>query len=86
MDLAPPPSLRSRLLTRIVFTLVGLLLMYALSTGPVAYLYWGAESTPTWVDVVYYPLFLAIRTTHLDPLLRVYTTWWGELGGSGKGG
>ena len=85
MDEEKPRASRS-LATRIVCTLVGLLLMYALSSGPVTYLYWSAESTPAWVGVIYYPLFLAVHATHLDPLFRMYTTWWGDLGGSGKGG
>ena len=81
MDSAKPPSLRS-LLTRMVCTLLGLLLLYVLSIGPALYI---AVKFPksAWVfDKFYRPITWTIDANPpLQPLVVAYMEWWAKVVG-----
>ena len=79
MDEEKPRTLGS-IATRIVCTLVGLLLLYALSSGPtimvVALTRHGAR---TWGNI-YAPIGLVAEVTHTMPAAQAYVHWWDDLG------
>ena len=76
MDEEKPHSLRS-LLTRIVCTLIGLLLLCVLSVGPAGYISQRYPSTYPAINRLFNPILSVIYKTPLhDPLLEYF--WAGE--------
>ena len=79
MDSATPTSLRS-LLTRIVCTLAGLLLLYVLSIGPANYLCLHDRRTKPVLLKIYAPLDWAVKDKpKITDLLNAYAQWWADL-------
>lgn len=73
-----PRSLRSRLLTGAA-ALIMVPVLYALSSGPAAYLAtWNDVLIPP-VEKLYLPLILAADRASLLPLLERYVNWWEAL-------
>ncbi len=80
MDSEKPNSIGS-IATRIACTLVGVLLLYALSIGPAIYfLAWSKTGRPL-LQEFYRPLWDASEKTPLFPALFAYWEWWAELKG-----
>ena len=75
MDQEKPRTIGS-IATRIVFTLVGLLILYVLGVGPAFYI---LNSSPRSIPLVvnaYYPLFSAVSNTPLEKPVYDYLDWW----------
>ena len=78
MDQEKPTSLGS-IATRIVCTLIGLLLLYVLGSGPVSYLWEVSPRSRPLIVKLYTPMRLAIKDTPLIPPVGAYTEWWARL-------
>ena len=78
MDEEKPHSIGS-IATRIGCTLVGLLLMYALSMGPVVYFVDKYAMLPPIVESFYKPLGWALHATSLGEPFQGYLNWWMSL-------
>ena len=78
MDSEKPPSLRS-LITRMACTLIGLLLLYVLSIGPVACVSNRFEFYQQQVGPFYTPLIGVAQYIGLMPALEAYVNWWQGL-------
>ena len=75
MDSAKPPTLR-RLITRIVFTLVGLSLLYVLSGGPAWRLYIRSPESRPLIEKFYAPvIWIGTETPLQAPLLWYLNCW-----------
>lgn len=62
-----------------VCTLVGLLLLYVLSSGPAAYLATRSDILIPLFEKLYLPLIVASERASLHPLLERYVNWWEAL-------
>ena len=80
MDTENPTSLR-RLLLRAAATLLAVVVLYALSVGPAAYLEVKLRSSPMEVPSFYAALFLATQDPPLEQLRNGYVRWWVKLAG-----
>ncbi len=78
MDSEKPRSLGS-IATRIVCTLLGLLLLYVLGVGPAWYIAVRFPRSDPLFSRIYFPLLNAIDGTPLDQPLRSYAVWWDAL-------
>ena len=84
MDSAPPPSLRSRLLTGFA-GLLGAFVLYLLSIGPARYVWERSVRSHRMIEKLYAPLDWALANTPLYPPLRAYSDWWALLAGPPSG-
>ena len=84
MDSAPPPSLRSRLLTGLA-GLLGAFVLYLLSIGPARYVWERSVRSHRMIEKLYAPLDWALANTPLYPPLRAYSDWWALLAGPPSG-
>ena len=79
MDEEKPRSIRG-IATRMVFTLVALLLLYPLSSGPTAMLtVLTRHGDRTWTKIYGLLAFVA-AVTHTMPVIEAYLGWWSDLG------
>ncbi len=78
MDSEKPPSLRS-LLTRMVCTLVALVVLYVLSSGPSGYVWERSMNSRPLLEKFYAPLKWAHQQTPLLDPISVYQKWWADL-------
>ncbi len=79
MDSEKPHTIGS-IATRIVFTVIGLLLLYVLSIGPAWYLGVHFHRTNLFLKP-YLPLHWATDGTPLRPAFNAYIDWWNNLPG-----
>ena len=75
MDSAPPPSLRSRLLTGFA-GLLGAFVLYLLSIGPAGYVCVRAGVDPPAFHHFYIPAIWLMQNTPLREPIRRYDMWW----------
>ena len=75
MDSAKPPSFPS-LLARIACTIIGVLLLYALSVGPAYYFFVGCPRARPMIDEIYTPLWSVLQNTPMYDRLFSYMNWW----------
>ena len=78
MDSEKPPSLRS-LLTRMVCTLVALVVLYVLSSGPSGYVWERSMNSRPLLEKFYAPLKWAHQQTPLLDPVSIYVRWWADL-------
>ena len=80
MDAENPTSLR-HLFVRVAATLLALVGLYVLSTGPAAYAAVKHPNIQVLGDIFYRPLGMAIRGSALEKPYRAYALWWARLAG-----
>ena len=78
MDSEKPYSLRS-VLTRIVCTLLGVLLLYVVGYGPANYVYQRFPNSRNLITAIYDPLEAATDKTPLERPLNQYMGWWLDI-------
>lgn len=82
MDAENPTSLR-QFLVRVAATLLALVVLYPLSSGPAIYVQAKLSTPSTASDTFYKPLFRALQNTPLENPFYVYLDWWMERAGFG---
>ena len=80
MDSTNPPTLRS-LLTRIVCTVLGLLLMYVIGFDPAAGIAYKFPRTLPLFGKLYTPVFWLVKGTPMAIPLHSYAEFWFQLAG-----
>ena len=78
MDQEKPTSPGS-IATRIVCTLIGLLLLYVLSSGPAAYVWERSMNSRPLLEKIYAPLKWGHKQTPLLDPIYIYDKWWADL-------
>ena len=84
MDSEKPHTIGS-IATRIVCTIIGLVLLYVLSIGPARYVWERSVRSHRMIEKLYAPLDWALANTPLYPPLRAYSDWWALLAGPPSG-
>jgi len=81
MDLEKPLSLGS-IATRVISTLVGVLLLYILSVGPACYIAAKTGRGGPLIETLYTPLVWAVQRTPLIDPMTAYVEFWLRLAGT----